>query len=117
MKYHESQLKLLKKKDLKEALSGTLGTLLLKVFGNKWFKTETPKIPKFEASKAFNQFLKNKIKGKMSHPRSLLLLLVIRNYSAHICDPDVPFFFDNVELIFDEIIGAYLHYLKLGKIV
>jgi len=117
MKHHESRLKLLKKKDLKEALSGTLGTLLLKIFGNKWFKTETPKIPRFETSKTFNRFLKSKSKGKSSHNRSLLLLLVIRNYSVHMCDPDVPFFFDNVEFIFDEIIGAYLHYLKLRKII
>jgi len=32
----------------------------------------------------------------------------------NIYDPEVPFF-DNLELIFDEITGAYLHYLKFRK--
>jgi hypothetical protein len=120
MKYHESRLKVLKKKQLKEAMSGTLGTLLKKVFGESWFTTETSTIPRFEASKArqlFNQFLSQKLKGKSSHVRSLLLLLVIRNYSAHICDPEVPPFFKKIERIFDEIIAAYVYYLKFRKII
>jgi hypothetical protein len=120
MKHHESLLKLLKKNDLEEATSGTLGRLLHKVFGKGWYKAETRNIPRFEASKAralFNQFLKKKLKGKSSHVRSLLLLLVIRNYSAHICDPDVPPFFEKVEEIFDEIIAAYIYYLKFRKII
>lgn len=117
MKFHESRLKILNNGDLKEAISGTLGTSLFKIFGNGWHKAVTQKIPKFESPKAFNRFLTNILKKKNSHERSLLLLLVIRNYSAHICDPDVPLFFNNIELIFDEIIGAYVHYLRLRKIV
>lgn len=118
MKLHESRLKILNKRDLKEALSGTLGRLLFKIFGNNWHIAVTKKIPKFESPKAFNQFLTSVLKKKKnSHERSLLLLLVIRNYSAHICNPDVPFFFNNIELIFDEIIGAYVHYLRFRKIV
>jgi hypothetical protein len=117
MKHHESRLKTLNKKDLKEALGGTLGTLLYKVFGKGWFVTATTKIPKFESPRAFNTFLKKQLKGRGSHARSLLLLLTIRNYSAHICNPDVPLFFEKIELVLDEILSAYVYYLKLRKVI
>lgn len=118
MKHHELVLKRLKKKDLKEIeKGGTLGKILWKVFGKGWYKPEISKIPKFTAPQPFNDFLKSKIRGKSSHTRSLLLLLVVRNYSVHLSDPSVPFFFDNIEQIFNEIVAAYIYYLEFRQVI
>lgn len=118
MKHHEFILKCLKKKDLEEIKKkGTLGKILWKIFGKGWYKPETSKIPKFPTPQSFNGFLKSKLTAKRSHTRSLLLLLVIRNYSVHLCDPNVPFFFKNIEQIFDELISAYVCYLSFRKLI
>jgi len=117
MRHHEPNLKILSPSDLNEAMEGTLGRLLGKIFGANWFKTEVSKPPRFTKSKAFDAFLKRKLTTKVSNTRNLLLLLVIRNYSVHLCDPNVPFFFENIEQIFDEIIFAYVYYLEFRKLI
>jgi len=117
IRHHEQILKVLGTKDLEQALGGTLGTLLQKVFGKDWFKAEIPRVPKFRSPRAFDSFLKSKLTSRGSHIRDLLMLLVIRNYSVHLCDPSVPFFFGNIEQIFDDIIAAYVYYLKYRNLI
>ena len=118
MKHHELNLKILKKKNLEEIKTkGTLGALLWKIFGRGWYKSIISRIPKFTASKNFDDFLESHLKLRDSHIRSLLLLLVIRNYSVHLCDPKTPFFFKNIRKIFNEIIAAYVYYLKFRKLI
>ena len=119
MKHHESMLKILTKKDLKKIEEGTLGLVLITIFGKGWYKKEvsSKRIPRFTSASNFNNFLGKKLNGKSSHNLSFLLLLVIRNYSIHLCDPTVPVFFEKLEQIFQRIIGAYIYYLKFRKLV
>jgi hypothetical protein len=118
MRYHESVLKILDTKTLKNVLTKPLGNLLNALFRNEpWYQTDVKsKIRKPQTPRSFNNFVKKEMTQPNSHARSILLLLVIRNYSAHICDPDTPFFFEKFEDIFNEIIAAYVYYLKFRNI-
>lgn len=119
MRHHESILKILPPDTLKKVLGKPLGSLLKAIFcGENWYQTGFKnKIKKPQTPKSFDNFIKKEMTRPYSHARNFLLLLVIRNYSAHICNPDTPFFFKHFEEIFNDIVAAYIYYLIFRKII
>lgn len=109
MRHHEKNL---------PPKSPTLGLLLEEyIFKNEtWYKSEVEdKNTKPQTPKDFDELVQDAIQNGKRPYRDILLLLVIRNYSVHICDPETPFFFRKFEKIFNEIIIAYVYYLKFRK--
>jgi len=97
----------------------TLGQLLQNyVFkGEAWFKAEVTDKNTRRKQQEFDNLIADVLKNYKRPSRSLLLLWVIRNYSANICNPESSIFFENLEEIFDDIIIAYIFYLKYRKIL
>jgi hypothetical protein len=96
----------------------TLGNLIHYIFGKEtWFSKEVePNYTEPQTAKDFNDFIK--VALKLKPPASnILLLWVTRNYSVHICDPNAPFFFKNIEQIFDEMVAVYVYYLRFRKLI
>lgn len=100
-----------------EKASGTLGNLLECVFGcEAWFEDVKSRNKSPQKPKDFNDRVKEAL--KVNRPgKNILILWILRNYATHICDPEVPFFFENFENIFHEVIIAYIYYLKFKKLV
>ena len=118
MKHHESRMKILDPSTLKKALGGTLGSLLKHIFSREaWYETQLKRrIRRPQTPKSFDNFIKREMARPNSHARNLLFLLVIRNYSTHICNPETPFFFEHFENIFNEVIEAYIYHLKFRNV-
>lgn len=119
MRHHESTLKILPPETLKRVLRKPLGPLLEAIFsGENWYQTEFKnRIKRPQTPRSFDNFAKKEMANPNSHARNFLLLLVIRNYSAHVCNPDTPFFFEHFEEIFNDIMAAYIYYLTFRKII
>ena len=98
----------------------TLGPLLKDFIfkGQTWFKTDVSnKNTAPQTSADFDKLIENILKNEKIPHRSLLFLWAIRNYSAHICDPEAPSFFANFEEIFGDIIISYIFYLKFRNVL
>lgn len=119
MRHHESTLKILPPETLKRVLRKPLGSLLEAIFSEEnWYQTEFKnRIKRPQTPRSFDNFAKKEMANPNSHARNFLLLLVIRNYSAHVCNPDTPFFFEHFEEIFNDIMAAYIYYLTFRKII
>jgi hypothetical protein len=119
MKYHEDRLKILKAKDLNDALKKPLGNLLKAIFGNEgWYKTDVEdKNKKPQTPTAFDAFIARELPCAKTHAKSILLLLTSRNYITHVSNPATQLFFEKFDEIFNEIMAAYLYYLRYRKII
>lgn len=104
---------------LHDDVGGTLGDLLDSIFGKEtWFVNDVKQRSKSPQNRVEFETLLKKALEKVGRPgRSILILWTLRNYATHICDPEAPFFFENVEAVLDEIIIAYIHYLKFKKLI
>jgi hypothetical protein len=96
----------------------TLGQLIGFIYKNEdWFKNEVnPNYTEPKTAEAFDKFVESALKLK-APASNILLLWVTRNYSVHLCDPNVPFFFEKIEHVFDAIIGAYIYYLRFKSLI
>jgi hypothetical protein len=98
----------------------TLGPLLTDfIFKNEtWVKPEVIEKPKSPQNPTdFDTFVQSALAKGNRPGRNILLLLGIRNYSVHTCDPETPAFFREFEKVFAEIVIAYIYYLKFRKII
>ncbi|MFX1473970.1 MAG: hypothetical protein ACFFCO_00630 [Promethearchaeota archaeon] len=59
----------------------------------------------------FNTTLQTLLNEETNPYQNYLILLTIRNYIAHVCDPEIPIFFNNLGNLFNRLIWAYLQYL------
>jgi len=100
-----------------EKTSGTLGKLLSAIFGKEtWFKNEVnPRNKSPQTPKDFDDLMREALEKCNRPKKNVLILWTLRNYATHICDPDTPFFFENLENVFDEIVAVYVYYLKYKK--
>jgi hypothetical protein len=96
----------------------TLGNLMYYVFEKEtWFQKEIkPENKMPETALEFNNAIK-KILLLKPPSKYVLLLWITRNYSVHVCDAEAPDFFDNIEAIFESIIGSFLFYLEYRKLL
>lgn len=119
IKKNEERLKILNEQDLDNLSKDTLGGALSKVFGSDWYKKVITEghFPKFENKEEFKEFLEKRLTDDKSKELSLTFLLGIRNYGTHLCNPDVPIFFSEFARILEEIISAYMHYLRFREII
>ena len=94
-------------------ISGPLGKLLEHSFKKeKWFKREVqPYKKECKNSYEFNRKISDILNNYTRPSKNILLLWVLRNYATHLCDPETPNFFMQIENIFDEVIIAYFFYL------
>lgn len=94
----------------------TLGNLICYIFGKEaWFGKEVkPTYSEPQTALEFNNLVKQILKLKPP-AKYVLLLWTTRNYSVHVCDADIPDFFENIEEIFRSILGSFLLYLILKK--
>jgi hypothetical protein len=98
----------------------TLGSLLINYIfkGQIWLQPDViDKNTKPQTPSDLDILVQDALKNVKRPGRAILLLLVIRNYSVHICDPETPIFFSEFENIFNEIMIAYIHYLKFKKVI
>lgn len=100
-----------------ERIPGTLGKLLQTIFGKEnWFKTEVdPRDKSPETSNGFDNLVKDVLQNCRLPAKNVLILWGLRNYATHICDPDTPFLFGNIEKVFEEIAATYPYYLRYRK--
>jgi len=96
----------------------TLGNLIHHVFENEaWFPKEVePLYSEPQTATDFNDLIKRILKLKQP-AKCILSLWVTRNYSVHVSDADLPDFFENVEKVFSSILGSFLFYLMMKKII
>jgi hypothetical protein len=102
-----------------EKISGKLKDLLIAIFGKEtWFKNNvSPRNKSPQKPKDFDDRMREALE-KVNRPgKSVLILWTLRNYATHICDPEAPFFFENIENIFNELVIAYIYYLKFKKLI
>jgi len=98
----------------------TLGPLLTDhIFkGQVWLKPDViDKNKGPQTPSDFDVLVQDALNNVKRPGRAILLLLVIRNYSVHVCDPTTPIFFSELEKIVNEIIVAYVYYLKFRRII
>jgi len=101
-----------------EKASGTLGNLLKTIFEKEnWIGNVVRLGRKPKTSKDFDDQIREAFERYKGPERSVLILLTVRNYATHICDPEAPFFFENFENLFHEVVIAYIYYLKLKKLI
>ena len=102
-----------------EKTSGTLGALLKAIFGKEsWFQNDvSPRNKSPQKPEDFDDLMREALE-KMNRPgKNVFILWTLRNYATHICDPEAPFFFENFENIFNEVIIAYIYYLNFKKLI
>lgn len=111
----------LRMKSRNAGLEGPLGVVLSSVFATEpWLLSireicslkNSPKTPE-----EFDVCIKFGLEKLSGHGRSIYILWVLRNYSSHVCDPATPYVFENFEKILEEIVFAYLYYLKKNNLV
>jgi hypothetical protein len=100
-----------------EKTGGTLGDLLEAIYGKEtWFKKDvSPKSKSPQTPQEFDDLIREALEKCLKPGRSALILWTVRNYATHICDPDTPFFFENVDNVFDEVVASYAYYLTYKK--
>ena len=102
-----------------EQTRGMLSELLQTIFGKEtWFKKDVhPKNKSPQRPEDFDGLMKECLE-KVNRPgKNVRILWTLRNYATHICDPEAPFFFENFENAFDEIVITYIDYLKFKKLI
>lgn len=102
-----------------ETTNGTLGNLLRAIFKKEtWFKKEVQSRNKSpQKPKHFDNLVKEALERCNRPEKNVLILWTLRNYATHVCDPDAPFFFGNLENIFNEVVITYIYYLKFKKLI
>jgi len=104
-------------------IEGTLGTVLNEVFNAEpWFQSiseicslrldNSPTTPE-----EFDRCMKFALEDLTGHEKSVYILWIFRNYSAHVCDPKTPYLFQNFGKVFAEIVFAFIYYLKKERLV
>jgi hypothetical protein len=80
-----------------ETVTGTLGRVLFDIFSNEpWYENDVlQKIMTDPTSEEFDDLLRDALEKGSSPGKNILLLLSLRNYATHVCDPETPFFFEN----------------------
>lgn len=95
----------------------TFGKILKYIFDSEdWFENDVIKSSKSpQTSSHFEKLIRDILSNCKRPSRNIRLIWTVRNYAIHVCDPDTPYFFNNVEEIFHEIIIAYLFYLRFRE--
>ena len=96
----------------------TLGNLIHYTFDNEtWFRKEVkPRYRRPKRGQEFDDFVKKTLRLK-APISNVLFLWVTRNYFVHIGDVETPYFFENLDKVFQSIVGCYLFYLRLRSIL
>lgn len=104
-------------------IEGTLGNVLSDIFTNEpWLVSirDICSLPKENSptnAEEFDRCIRFAFEDLKDHERSIYILWIFRNYSAHVCDPNTPYVFQNFEKVFAEILFAYIYFLKKEQLV